>query len=1328
MKESIIPLIAVIIILTGITGLYPVKGASYTPAVKVGDYVDYGKIFFSSNNPSPFLPNEFNNTINVNDTVTSVNSTSGNVTLLQTYTFDNATAPRSVVLQGNLQTGVGNLTEFLIAGGLQAGDSVYSPTSMFGFSQMIINETVTRFYAGAVRTVNLVYFNGSIGGANINFAAYLDQQTGFLLELKFSNVQAPPAGPPEIFVLDLTATQTNLWSPATAGDYLLDALPLSSAFIYQGNSVNFALNLTRVNGFAGTTASLTASLSPSNSSVTKPPTISPPSPTVQFNGTSFVSVSASSNTITGLYLVDVNATSNGVDHSAILVVNVLPPDFGLTANPPSLNVIPGASNSTTITIQSLGGFSGPVNLANYTYQLATSLNSTNVILNPGGAVHVSLNVTAPSGAHQGPFYEVSIVATSAGITHFLYIAVTVNSGTGPDFSIEAIPGSMDLSPGTMQSSEIVISGLNGFFGRVFVTASYDAQHLRVVPAQYSATLTPNFPNSVAFFTLNVTAAPDAPPGEYPVLITATNGTTLVHTVTIDVNVTSISQSYFPGVLPGENATYRPVRVTWSSGSSLFPEFQFLKDLNNTDHVSVTVLSVSGSNTTLAYGIFFKNQTNVQGVFTVDVATGQVAPFPNGLSISPSILIAANLSAPEHLTGFGYSPTLNETSSRIILGVDRTVNFLNTTLSNPFEQVSNGEAWDQSSGIFLGSTFNGTFIAPDGGTARGFASLVMTDTNIWTPLLPPTVSISSVTPSIAETGTQITLNFTMSSSSQVSTILVNWGDGTFDIYPSTAQTALHTYISTGAGKSQTYTITVTAANAGGAGSDSTTATINDRPPMVEITGVTSPANTGQPVRLNFTAADPDGQISSITVDWGDGSTPDTLTNGQIFDTHTYNQGGTMKVNVTATDNGGSTRSTIYSLTVVAPPAVVINQVNPSPAVTGESVTVDFTMSSNGPTSEITVDWGDGTTDHLGPSQTRGTHIYLNTGASKSQTFMITVTAIDTAGPGSDSKSELVNDQPPTLQIMSIAPSPTNTTQTVTVNFAANDPDGSISIVTVNWGDGSPTEAVSSNLGTHVYSNIGDRQSKGFMITINATDNSGSSTVQSQTIIVKDLTPSVMVGTTSQTVSTGDTVSVTLSATDVDGSVTSITVDWGDGSNPTLLSGTATSTTHVYESTDGQDTKTVAINVTAIDNSGSLSSVTTTVTINDRSPTIGATSVMPNQSNTNSPFNLTLTANDPDGTISYISINWGDGTTDTLPGTATSASHTYTSPNTYTITVTAKDDSGNTHITTYTQTIVTRSNTILGLSPMLFYTSLGGIIAAIIVAGGVLALRRRTKSKE
>src|SRR5438876_2514393 len=52
-------------------------------------------------------------------------------------------------------------------------------------------------------------FRSSIGGANINFAAYLDQQTGFLLELKFSNVQAPPAGPPEIFVLDLTTTQTN---------------------------------------------------------------------------------------------------------------------------------------------------------------------------------------------------------------------------------------------------------------------------------------------------------------------------------------------------------------------------------------------------------------------------------------------------------------------------------------------------------------------------------------------------------------------------------------------------------------------------------------------------------------------------------------------------------------------------------------------------------------------------------------------------------------------------------------------------------------------------------------------------------------------------------------------------------------------------------------------------------------------------------------------------------------------------------------------------------------------------------------------------------------
>jgi len=45
----------------------------------------------------------------------------------------------------------------------------------------------------------------------------------------------------------------------------------------------------------------------------------------------------------------------------------------------------------------------------------------------------------------------------------------------------------------------------------------------------------------------------------------------------------------------------------------------------------------------------------------------------------------------------------------------------------------------------------------------------------------------------------------------------------------------------------------------------------------------------------------------------------------------------------------------------------------------------------------------------------------------------------------------------------------------------------------------------------------------------------------------------------------------------------------------------------------------------------------------------------------------------GTLDSLSVNWGDGTTDTLATNATSAQHTYTAAGTYTITVTAKSGS-------------------------------------------------------
>src|SRR5437660_2922665 len=177
-KTRVIPIaLSLVLLLLALPSLHiPIAhGAIYVPGVKIGDWVDYGQLSFQGNGNS-FNVQAFTHTIDLNSTVTNVDG--NNVTLLQTATFDNETAPRSVVLQGDVATGRGNLTFVLISGGLIAGDPVTEVPSLlggFGAFASAINETVTRQYAGALRTVNVGIQEPSLPGVTLRSTAYWDE-------------------------------------------------------------------------------------------------------------------------------------------------------------------------------------------------------------------------------------------------------------------------------------------------------------------------------------------------------------------------------------------------------------------------------------------------------------------------------------------------------------------------------------------------------------------------------------------------------------------------------------------------------------------------------------------------------------------------------------------------------------------------------------------------------------------------------------------------------------------------------------------------------------------------------------------------------------------------------------------------------------------------------------------------------------------------------------------------------------------------------------------------------------------------------------------------
>ena len=187
-------------------------------------------------------------------------------------------------------------------------------------------------------------------------------------------------------------------------------------------------------------------------------------------------------------------------------------------------------------------------------------------------------------------------------------------------------------------------------------------------------------------------------------------------------------------------------------------------------------------------------------------------------------------------------------------------------------------------------------------------------------------------------------------------------------------------------------------------------------------------------------------------------------------------------------------------------------------------------------------------------------------------------------------------------------------------------------------------------------------------------------------------------------------------DPDGTIVGYAWDFADGST-----GSGATPTHSYSLAG---TYSVKLNVT--DNSGSTQVSTQTVTITDRPPTItltqSVTTASPGQA-----VVLTISASDPDGTIATTTVNWGDGTTDTISGPPTTDSHTYslgsgTPSATYTISVTVHDNSGSTRSATSNPIVVQQIQSSSNVSfPLYYFGILAALIAALLI-GTFLAFRR------
>jgi PKD repeat protein len=192
------------------------------------------------------------------------------------------------------------------------------------------------------------------------------------------------------------------------------------------------------------------------------------------------------------------------------------------------------------------------------------------------------------------------------------------------------------------------------------------------------------------------------------------------------------------------------------------------------------------------------------------------------------------------------------------------------------------------------------------------------------------------------------------------------------------------------------------------------------------------------------------------------------------------------------------------------------------------------------------------------------------------WTMTVSAADSASPvnsGKATKTIQLQDRIPVSSFTFTSGTILTSSQVSFDGTSSYDPDGVIVGWAWDFGDGSTGSGATT---THGYTLAGT-----YSVKLNVTDNSGSTQVSTQTVTITDRPPTVSLTQSATTATSGQSIVITISASDPDGSIVNATVNWGDGTKDTI-GGTPTTDSHVYSLANGATAATYTITVTVYDN--------------------------------------------------------------------------------------------------------------------------------------------------
>ncbi len=283
-----------------------------------------------------------------------------------------------------------------------------------------------------------------------------------------------------------------------------------------------------------------------------------------------------------------------------------------------------------------------------------------------------------------------------------------------------------------------------------------------------------------------------------------------------------------------------------------------------------------------------------------------------------------------------------------------------------------------SGLANGGTTGGTITPPPGTTPPTTTAANVVEITIGAAAA-SRVTLSANPSTVRPSGSsvEITALVNDTTGNALPNVQVSFSTTRGTIIPAVANTDASGIAKTTLSASETATVTARV----GSGADNRTTTLEVRAATVaSFTLATSPATptVGQPVTLTITPAA--NTAPRVTVSWGDGVDQDIgVVAAARSVTHTYTAAGFYTINATGISPEGEAFSNAITVTVAQQPGVQLT-VTPTSGSVGTIFTFTITPTTGALIQNVTINYGDGTSDDLGPLsiQRTVTHFYSTAG--------------------------------------------------------------------------------------------------------------------------------------------------------------------------------------------------------------------------------------------------------------------------------------------------------------------------------------------------------------